>query len=190
MLNALTLAHLTNDPEALTKAERTLARYGPRAGRAARVIPLMLAGLSTWHGGATQIVVLGPRDRDDTTALLARLESRYLPFALRGPGRGHETAVSGRLVAIHRRDADAGGTRNRVCLPGLRLSIAGQHAGRARVTIEREPAACELRGSVSRLYLRIYLGSLASPVVSSLVPGPWSLGRRPWPEPDFMERQE
>ena len=82
VLNALTLAHLTNDPEALTKAERTLARYGPRAGRAARVIPLMLAGLSTWYGGATQIVVIGPRDRDDTTALLARLESRYLPFAL------------------------------------------------------------------------------------------------------------
>ena len=51
VLNALTLAHLTDDPEALTKAERTLARYGPRAGRAARVIPLMLAGLSTWYGG-------------------------------------------------------------------------------------------------------------------------------------------
>jgi uncharacterized protein YyaL (SSP411 family) len=82
VLNALTLADLTDDSAARTKAERTLARYGPRAGRAARVIPLMLAGLSTWHAGATQIIILGPRDRDDTRALQAELGSRYLPFAL------------------------------------------------------------------------------------------------------------
>ena len=43
------------------KSERTLGRYGERAGRAARVIPMMLAGLSAWHAGATQIVVVGER---------------------------------------------------------------------------------------------------------------------------------
>jgi len=82
VLNTLTLAHLTDDAAARAKAERTLARYGPRAGRAARVIPLMLAGLSLWHAAASQIVLLGPRDRDDTRALLAEIGSRYLPFAL------------------------------------------------------------------------------------------------------------
>ena len=59
VLNVLTLAHLTDDAAARAKAERTLARYGPRAGRAARVIPLMLAGLSAWHAGASQIVLVG-----------------------------------------------------------------------------------------------------------------------------------
>ena len=53
VLNLLTLAHLVDDDGARRKAERTLARYGERAGRAGRVIPMMLAGLSAWHAGAT-----------------------------------------------------------------------------------------------------------------------------------------
>jgi uncharacterized protein YyaL (SSP411 family) len=82
VLNTLTLAYLTDDTEAREKAQRTLARYGPRAGRAARVIPLMLAGLSFWHAGASQVVLLGPPEREDTQALFAAIASRYLPFAL------------------------------------------------------------------------------------------------------------
>ena len=79
VLNLLALAHLTGDAEARTKVERTLGRYGERAGRAARVIPMMLAGLSTWHAGATQIVILG--DGKDA-ALRAETARHYLPFAL------------------------------------------------------------------------------------------------------------
>jgi hypothetical protein len=82
VLNTLTLAHLTDDTGAREKAQRTLARYGPRAGRAARVIPLMLTGLSFWHAGASQIVVLGPHERVDTQALGAEIASRFLPFAI------------------------------------------------------------------------------------------------------------
>ena len=85
VLNTLTLSHLTDDVAASGKAERTLARYGPRAGRAARAIPLMLAGLSAWHAGASQVVLLGPRDREDTRALLAEVASRYMPFAVLVP---------------------------------------------------------------------------------------------------------
>jgi uncharacterized protein YyaL (SSP411 family) len=85
VLNTLTLSHLTDDAAARGKAERTLARYGPRAGRAARAIPLMLAGLSAWHAGASQVVLLGPRDREDTRALLAEVASRYKPFAVLVP---------------------------------------------------------------------------------------------------------
>jgi uncharacterized protein len=80
VLNLLTLAHLTGDDEARRKAERTLGRYGAKAGRAARVIPMMLAGLSTWHAGATQIVVLG--DARDALPLKAEIARHYLPFAL------------------------------------------------------------------------------------------------------------
>jgi uncharacterized protein YyaL (SSP411 family) len=83
VLNLLTLAHLTNDEEARKKAERTLGRYGDRAGRASRVIPMMLAGLSTWHAGATQVVVLG--SEADSTSLRVEAARHYLPFALMVP---------------------------------------------------------------------------------------------------------
>jgi uncharacterized protein YyaL (SSP411 family) len=81
--NLLTLAHLSDDVEARRKVERTLGRYGSRAGRAARVIPMMLAGLSTWHAGVTQIVVLG--SRGDTQPLRTEIARHYLPFALTVP---------------------------------------------------------------------------------------------------------
>jgi uncharacterized protein len=80
VLNLLALAHLTDDAGARKKAERTLGRYGERAGRAARVIPMMLAGLSTWHAGAAQIVILG--DDTDAAPLRAEAARHYLPFAL------------------------------------------------------------------------------------------------------------
>ena len=83
VLNLLTLAHLIDDGEARTKAERTLGRYGNRAGRASRVIPMMLAGLSTWHAGAMQIVVLG--SEADSTSLRVEAARHYLPFALMVP---------------------------------------------------------------------------------------------------------
>jgi uncharacterized protein YyaL (SSP411 family) len=80
VLNLLALAHLTGDEEARKKIERTLGRYGERAGKAARVIPMMLAGLSAWHAGATQIVILG--SGEDARALRAEAARHYLPFAL------------------------------------------------------------------------------------------------------------
>jgi uncharacterized protein YyaL (SSP411 family) len=83
VLNLLTLAHLTDDVEARRKAERTLARYGERAGRAARVIPMMLAGLSAWHAGATQVVVVG----EEGGALKNEIARHYLPFAVTIPVR-------------------------------------------------------------------------------------------------------
>jgi uncharacterized protein len=82
VLNLIALGHLLDDEEARRKAERTLARYGPHAGRAGRVIPLMLAGLSTWHASTSQVVVLGARDAEDTAALKAEIARHYLPFAV------------------------------------------------------------------------------------------------------------
>ena len=89
VMNLLTLAHLTDDDDARKKAARTLGRYGERAGRAARVIPMMLAGLSTWHAGATQIVVLG--SGTDAAALHDEIAAHYLPFAHVVPVRPAET---------------------------------------------------------------------------------------------------
>ena len=84
VLNLITLAHLTGDDEARRKVERTLGRYGERAGRAARVIPMMLAGLSAWHAGATQIVVAGSAAAD-LTPLREEVARHYLPFAVTFP---------------------------------------------------------------------------------------------------------
>jgi uncharacterized protein len=67
------------------KAERTLARYGPRIGAAARVVPMMLAALSTFHADHAQVVIVGHRGADDTRALLQAVGRRYLPFAVTIP---------------------------------------------------------------------------------------------------------
>jgi uncharacterized protein len=79
-LNALTIAHLTGDDSVRMRAERTLARYGPRIGAAGRTIPMMLCALSGWHAGYSQIVIVGAADR--ALPLQQETARRYLPFAI------------------------------------------------------------------------------------------------------------
>jgi uncharacterized protein YyaL (SSP411 family) len=79
-LNALALSHLTGDANVREKTARTLARYGPRIGAAARTIPMMLCALTAWHAGYSQVVTVGA---PDAQAPLAReLARHYRPFAL------------------------------------------------------------------------------------------------------------
>jgi uncharacterized protein len=103
VLNLLTLGHLLGDASALEKAERTMARYGPRIGAAARVVPLMLAGLSSWHAAHTQVVLVGEPGAPDSEALRATLAARYIPFAVvvpMSPGdTRHELSVTLPFVA-------------------------------------------------------------------------------------------
>ena len=82
VLNLLALTHLAPDEERLAKAERTLARLGPRVGTAARALPMMLCALSAWHAGLSQIVIAGDRGAAETRALMRELAAHYLPFAL------------------------------------------------------------------------------------------------------------
>ena len=84
-LNVLRLAHLTGDSGYRDKAERTLARFGKRAGAAGRVIPMMLCALSTWHSPSMQIVVVGGRNSEQVQALEQEIASHYLPFAVHIP---------------------------------------------------------------------------------------------------------
>jgi uncharacterized protein len=81
-LNALTLAHLAGDMDALGKAERTLGRYGPRIGAAARVVPMMMCALSAWHAGHAQVVIAGEPAAERTAALRQELARHYRPFTL------------------------------------------------------------------------------------------------------------
>jgi uncharacterized protein YyaL (SSP411 family) len=80
-INVLTLAHLTGENGYRQKAERTLARYGTRVGAAARVVPMMLCALSTWHAPTLQVVVVG----DHAQALETEIASHFLPFAVHIP---------------------------------------------------------------------------------------------------------
>jgi uncharacterized protein YyaL (SSP411 family) len=81
-LNLITLGHLTGDKHYFDRVERTLARYGPRAGAAARAIPLMLSALSAWHAEHLQVVIVGDSSSETTRALQASLATHYRPFAL------------------------------------------------------------------------------------------------------------
>jgi uncharacterized protein YyaL (SSP411 family) len=80
VLNLITLEHLVGGGAWIERAERTLARFGPRLGVVARIVPMMLAGLSSWHADHTQIVVTG--SGGDADALRRAVAERYLPFAV------------------------------------------------------------------------------------------------------------
>jgi len=79
-LNTLAIANLTADERMRQRAQRTIARYGPRIGAAARSIPMMLCALSAWHAGHAQVVIVG--DGDSARALKIELARHYRPFAL------------------------------------------------------------------------------------------------------------
>jgi uncharacterized protein len=111
VLNVLTLAHLTGDDAYRVKAERTLARYGPRAGGAARVIPMMLCGLSQWHSPSMQIVVVGGRSAAPVRDLEEEIAAHYLPFAVHVPVDPDRTqqALGARLPFVDGMKAHGGG---------------------------------------------------------------------------------
>jgi uncharacterized protein YyaL (SSP411 family) len=80
--NLVVLAHLTGDPLWRERVERTLGGAAARLQGAGRSVPWMLAGLSAWHAGIQQIVLVGPRDDDHLRAMAAAVARRYLPFAI------------------------------------------------------------------------------------------------------------
>ena len=80
--NLIELVHLEPDEAASARIARTLARLGPRLAAGARAVPFMTMNLAAWHRGLTQIVVVGPSDRDDTRALQRVVAETYLPAAL------------------------------------------------------------------------------------------------------------
>jgi uncharacterized protein YyaL (SSP411 family) len=115
VLNLLTLAHLVDDAGAREKAEKTLGRYGERAGKAARVIPMMLAGLSTFHAGASQVVIVG--EADAARSMKAELSRHYLPFAVTIPVRpgAHQEEIGRALPFIGAMRAHDGAATAFVC---------------------------------------------------------------------------
>jgi uncharacterized protein YyaL (SSP411 family) len=115
-LNLITLEHLVGGNR-LSKVERTLGRYGRRAGGAARAIPLMMAALSAWHAPHGQVVIVGPSKGAGTRALQGELARHYLPFSVTIPVQpgSDQKAVAERLPFVAAMSAGEGGAAAYVC---------------------------------------------------------------------------
>ena len=77
--NLLALTHLVDEPQWITRIERTLRLFGSRLEQAGRAVPMMSAALSAYHAGGSEIVIVGDGDASPLAEVLAR---RYLPFSL------------------------------------------------------------------------------------------------------------
>ena len=93
VLNLLTLSHLSPREDWSAKIDRTLARFGPRAGELARQVPLMLSALAARHAGSAQVVIVGDDEAEDTAALRRTVARHYLLFATVVPVIPGETQV-------------------------------------------------------------------------------------------------
>jgi uncharacterized protein YyaL (SSP411 family) len=118
-LNTLALWHLTGDGRWRERARGAIASFGGRLRTQGRGVPLMAAALATSLTPGEQIVVVGPRDREDTQRLWRRAQRRFRPFtvmvpvepgaaqdrlAARLPWLGQMRMVDGRATAYVCRD--------------------------------------------------------------------------------------
>jgi hypothetical protein len=82
VLNVLTMAHLTNEPELFERIDKTLKMFGPQIGKVARAVPMMMAALSTYHAKVAQIVIVGSQSDEATKALVREASAKYDPFSV------------------------------------------------------------------------------------------------------------
>jgi hypothetical protein len=81
VMNLLTLSHLADDQAFEQSVERAIGMFASRIEQGARTVPMMMAALSTYHAGVSQIVIAGDRDGQ----FAGVLRRRYLPFAIAIP---------------------------------------------------------------------------------------------------------
>ena len=80
--NLLRLAQMTNRDEFRESAARALAAFQSRLSLAPSALPQMLAACEFALGNPRQIVVVGDRGAEDTSALLHEVHSRFLPNSI------------------------------------------------------------------------------------------------------------
>jgi hypothetical protein len=85
VLNLLALAHLTGDSAWRAGAERGLESAAARLDTQGRAVPLMAAALAVALAPPEQVVIVGPRGREDTEALWHGAHRRFRPFAVMIP---------------------------------------------------------------------------------------------------------
>jgi uncharacterized protein YyaL (SSP411 family) len=85
VLNLLTLSHLTSDESFAQSIARAFGLFASRIEQGARTVPMMMAALSAYHAGLSQIVIAGDPADAGTQALAGVVRSKYLPFAVTVP---------------------------------------------------------------------------------------------------------
>jgi uncharacterized protein len=115
--NLLTLAHLTGDSAYEARARQVFAAFGTRLTSLGRALPFMASALSIAQAPPEQIVVVGDRDRPETTALWRAANARYRPFAIIfrvSPG-ATQRALAAHLPWVGAMVTDDGAPRAYVC---------------------------------------------------------------------------
>ena len=112
VINLLMLSHLLDEAgDAEDKIRRTFGGFASRAAQHGRTVPMMLAALSMYHTGLTQIVVVGEQGADDLRTLARTVYRKYLPSALIIPVSPTRQEALGRLLSwtasMHARDGHA-----------------------------------------------------------------------------------
>jgi uncharacterized protein YyaL (SSP411 family) len=101
VLNLLVLAHMTGDGDLADRAERVFKMFGARVAGGGRAVPMLLAALSVYTAGLSQIVIVGEAGAPDTRALKDAVRRRYLPGAVAVPVTpAHQHAIAGALPWI------------------------------------------------------------------------------------------
>jgi uncharacterized protein YyaL (SSP411 family) len=91
VMNLLMLSRLVGDDASSAvrryaeRIERTLGLFGARASQFGRAVPMMLAALSTYHAGVSQLVIVGDPDEKETRAMTHEANQRYLPAMVTVP---------------------------------------------------------------------------------------------------------
>ena len=106
-MNLLRLAQMTGREDFRRAGERTLAAFASRMNGVPAGVPQMLAVLQFSQADPRQVVIAGEREAPDTSALLAEVFSRFLPFQIvllagAGDTPGRPAAYAPELAAMEK----------------------------------------------------------------------------------------
>ena len=82
VLNLLVLSHLVPNDSYVEKIDRTLSLFGDRLATLGRAVPMMLAALSSYHAGISQLVIAGRMDDEPMREMMQTAGRAYLPFTV------------------------------------------------------------------------------------------------------------
>jgi uncharacterized protein YyaL (SSP411 family) len=85
VLNLLVLSHLFPEAGYEERIERAFGLFATRITQVSRAVPMMLAALSSYHAGMSQLVIVGEPDDPEAQRMLQLAGRSYLPFTVTVP---------------------------------------------------------------------------------------------------------
>jgi uncharacterized protein YyaL (SSP411 family) len=98
VLNLLVLSHLYPEAGYDEKIERAFGFFAARLTQAGRAVPMMMAALTSYHAGMSQLVVAGEPADPEAHAMLETAGRTYLPFTVTVPIRKEHRAALARVL--------------------------------------------------------------------------------------------